>query len=133
MICWDERYLQPASRAGAFCSAESIPSNRARVSGGIGRMSELTPSPSAHVWNDAALLAKARRYIEQMQVYSHDDWQYAFWSSLALELVARASLAKISPVLIADNSRTDATIFCVGPHPDKSEIYTEIDRNSLRF
>jgi hypothetical protein len=65
-------------------------------------MNKSTPTPSAHVWNDVALLSKAKRYVEEMMTYSHDEWQYAFWSSLTLELIARASLAKISPVLLAD-------------------------------
>ena len=80
-------------------------------------MSKSTPSASAHVWNDAALLSKAMRYIEEMQRYSHDDWQFVFWSSLALELVARASLAKISPVLLAETNEWTQLYFALGHAP----------------
>jgi hypothetical protein len=80
-------------------------------------MSKSTTSASAHVWNDAALLSKARRYVEEMQRYSHDDWQFAFWSSLALELIARASLAKISPALLADANEWTQLYFALGHTP----------------
>ena len=72
---------------------------------------------SSHVWNAAALLSKAKRYIEQMQSYNHDDWQFAFWSSLALELIARASLAKVSPALLAENTEWTQLYFALGHTP----------------
>jgi hypothetical protein len=75
------------------------------------------PSASVHVWNDAALLSKAMRYVEEMLRYSHDDWQFAFWSSLALELIARASLAKISPALLADSNEWTQLYFALGHTP----------------
>ena len=52
-----------------------------------------------------------------MQLFDHDDWRYAFWSSLALELVARASLAKISPVLLAESSEWTQIYFALGHTP----------------
>jgi hypothetical protein len=80
-------------------------------------MNKSTPTPSAHVWNDVALLSKAKRYVEEMMTYSHDEWQYAFWSSLTLELIARASLAKISPVLLADANEWAQLYFAIGHTP----------------
>lgn len=80
-------------------------------------MSNSTPAASPHVWNDTALLSKARRYIEQMQACDHDDWRFAFWSSLALELIARASLAKISPVLLAETNEWTQLYFALGHTP----------------
>lgn len=58
------------------------------------------PVPSA--WDSAALLRKAQRYIEEMHEHSHGDWRAVLWSSLALELLARAALSKFSPALLAD-------------------------------
>ena len=88
-------------------------------------MIESPPSASVHVWNDAALLSKAMRYVEEMLRYSlYDDWQFAFWSSLALELIARASLAKISPALLADsNGKMDAAVFCTRSIPQRPEEF----------
>ena len=85
-------------------------------------MSKSNPSASPHVWNDAALLSKARRYIEEMQAYDHDDWQFAFWSSLALELIARASLANVSPVLLAETNEWTQLYFALGHTPTTQEF-----------
>lgn len=49
-----------------------------------------------------ALFAKAQRYIEQMEEADSDDWRHALWSAFALELLARAALANVSPVLLAE-------------------------------
>lgn len=80
-------------------------------------MSNSFPAPSPHVWNHTALLSKARRYVEQMQGYDHDDWQFAFWSSLALELIARSSLAHVSPVMLADTNEWAQLYFALGHSP----------------
>jgi hypothetical protein len=36
-----------------------------------------------------------------MERYVADDWQFGLWSSLSLELIARAALSHISPTLLA--------------------------------
>lgn len=36
-----------------------------------------------------------------------DDWQFCLWSTFALELLARAALAKISPILLAAPAKND--------------------------
>src|SRR5262245_8058115 len=62
-----------------------------------------TAAKAAHIWSKDALLTKAQRYAEEMLGHDRDDWRFAFWSSLALELLARAALANISPALLADS------------------------------
>ena len=57
---------------------------------------------SSPPWSEEALFGKALLYIERMESYTADDWQFGFWSALSLELLARAALAHISPVLLAD-------------------------------
>jgi hypothetical protein len=59
-----------------------------------------------------ALLAKAQRYVEQMEANASDEWPHALWSALALELLARAALAKVSPVLLAENKGTWSHLYC---------------------
>src|SRR2546421_295754 len=54
------------------------------------------------LWTQRLLLTKAQRYAEEMHRCERDDWRFAFWSTLSLELLARAALAHISPVLLAD-------------------------------
>jgi hypothetical protein len=49
-----------------------------------------------------ALYAKAIRYAEKMSASPTDSWDHALWSGLCLELLARAALANIAPVLLAD-------------------------------
>ncbi len=55
-------------------------------------------------WSADSLFLKAQRYIEKMQADDPTEWSYALWSGLALELLARAALASISPALLADTS-----------------------------
>jgi len=58
------------------------------------------PQQTPHAWSRDALLVKAQRYAEQMLSNPRESWQFAFWSSLALELLARAALASVSPALL---------------------------------
>jgi len=55
-------------------------------------------------WDADALYAKAQRYAERMQGEPSDQWEHALWSSFALELLARAALANVSPALLADTN-----------------------------
>ncbi|MDC0833287.1 hypothetical protein POG22_09750 [Geitlerinema sp. CS-897] len=57
---------------------------------------------SPHPWASETLYAKALLYMEQMEANVVDEWQYGLWSALCLELLARAALAHISPILLAD-------------------------------
>jgi hypothetical protein len=54
-----------------------------------------------HPWSVEALFNKALLYIGEMERLAADDWRFALWSSLSLELLARAALANISPTLLA--------------------------------
>lgn len=63
----------------------------------------MTSSVTGHIWSEEPLFCKAQLYVERMEVHTADDWQFGFWSALSLELLARAALAHISPVLLADN------------------------------
>ncbi|MDX2054556.1 MAG: hypothetical protein SFV15_19300 [Polyangiaceae bacterium] len=55
-----------------------------------------------HAWSKDALLAKAQRFAEEMASNTPDDWRFMLWSTLALELLARAALANVSPTLLAE-------------------------------
>ena len=56
-----------------------------------------------HRWSPEALFRKAQLYVEQMEKHTTNDWQFGLWSALSLEMLVRAALAHISPVLLADN------------------------------
>ena len=72
-------------------------------------------SPIApHPWSEEACFQKARYYIELMESSTPGEWHFGFWSSLALELLVRAALARISPVLLADNSKWQNLHYALG-------------------
>jgi len=70
-----------------------------------------------HPWSADALLAKSQIYFEEMLKHSRDEWQFAHWSSLALELLARAALSRVSPTLLADAKGWDNTYYALGHTP----------------
>lgn len=76
-------------------------------------LSTVQPNP----WAADTLLAKAQLYIEQMNSTVADEWKYGLWSALALELLARAALANISPVLLADPQNWRNTMHALGKAP----------------
>ena len=60
----------------------------------------MTTTISTHAWSEASLFNKAKLFVQQME--SHSDTLLAgIWSALTLELLARAALSHISPVLLA--------------------------------
>ena len=60
----------------------------------------VTPGATPAFWNPESLYNKAVRYIQHISALDSDDWEYALWSSLALEFLARAALANVSPALL---------------------------------
>jgi hypothetical protein len=76
-----------------------------------------TPVQLPHEWSKDALLAKAQRYAEEMRAQPREGWQFAFWSSLSLELLARAALANVSPTLVADHKDWNNIYFALGNTP----------------
>lgn len=68
-------------------------------------------------WDSATFLAKAQRYAEEMHRHERDDWRCAFWSTLTLELIARAALAKVSPALLADPNNWNNLYHALGHTP----------------
>ncbi len=61
----------------------------------------MNSSVDSHPWSEESLFCKAQLYVERMEAHTADEAQFGFWSALALELLARATLAHISPVLLA--------------------------------
>lgn len=75
-----------------------------------------------HPWSKDALLAKSQLFFEQMLKHTRDEWQYAHWSTLALELLARAALAKVSPALLAESNSWEHVYYALG-FPQKTRRY----------
>jgi hypothetical protein len=73
-------------------------------------------------WDAQALYDKAELYAERMFRNGTDDPEKVLWSALALELLARAALSNISPVLLADTRKDGNLDHAVGL-PVKAERF----------
>ena len=62
-------------------------------------------------------MSKAVLYVGRMESYTAGDEQFALWSALCLELLARAALAHISPVLLAEGSNWRNLTYALGAAP----------------
>jgi hypothetical protein len=69
------------------------------------------PGTTSASWDPAALYNKAERYIQHTSAHDSDEWEYALWSSLSLEFLARAALANVSPALLADTDKSWASLY----------------------
>lgn len=65
----------------------------------------IKPGEVPDSWAADAIYKKAIRYAEKMHLAASDSWEHALWSGLGLELLARAALANVSPVLLADSQK----------------------------
>jgi hypothetical protein len=71
----------------------------------------IVPSETPSTWNPDALYLKAQRYIQQTNTLDSDSWEYALWSSLSLEFLARAALSNVSPALLADTDKSWSSLY----------------------
>lgn len=65
------------------------------------------PNPQS-LWTYDLLWSKARVYMERALAVPREDELFPFWSSLALEFLARSALAHVSPILLAEVSDSDS-------------------------
>lgn len=65
-------------------------------------MNKVSAAELLPMWGYDALQLKAQRYAEAMLDEERNDWKFGLLSSFALEFLARAALAKVSPTLLAD-------------------------------
>lgn len=72
-------------------------------------------------WEREPLWTKARLYFERAFTFSRDDPQFGFWCALGLELLARASLASVSPTLLAaPNNNHSNLLYALGRGTEQS-------------
>ena len=83
----------------------------------------MIPQLEPNDWSSAGLLNKAQAYAEVMQGFPRDDWKFAVWSTLSLELLAKAGLSAISPTLLADVKQSWANLlFALNIEPKTSNF-----------
>lgn len=75
-----------------------------------------------HPWSKDALFNKAQRYTQQMLELPRDEWQFVLWSTLVLELLARASLSRVSAALLADAKDRSNILFSIGISPKAAKF-----------
>jgi hypothetical protein len=80
------------------------------------------PTATPHPWSKEALLAKARRYAEAMLTHNRNDVQFGLASTFLLEFVARAALANINPVLLAELPDWNNVYFAIGGKPKAAKF-----------
>lgn len=73
--------------------------------------------PALNGWSKDDFLKKAQRYAQIMCAHSRDSWEFAFWSTLTLELLARAALSNVSPTLLADPKDWNNIYYALGHTP----------------
>jgi hypothetical protein len=82
----------------------------------------VVPGELPAAWSADALYKKAIRYSEKMHSAASDSWEHALWSGLCLELLARAALANISPVLLADAQKWSNLTHALGFPPFEAKF-----------
>lgn len=70
----------------------------------------IEPGPVSATWNPQAFYDKAERYIQEAHGLDTDGWDYALWSSLSLELLARAALANVHPALLSEPDKSGSNL-----------------------
>jgi hypothetical protein len=68
----------------------------------------------AHVWSVDSLFTKSQLYALRMTSAESGSGEQALWSAALLEFLARAALANISPVLLADEKNWRNISFALG-------------------
>jgi hypothetical protein len=71
----------------------------------------IAPGVPPATWDAQAMYDKAERYIQQAQAVDKGGWDYALWTSLSLELLARAALSNLHPALLAEHSQSGSNLF----------------------
>ena len=75
-----------------------------------------------HIWSKDSFLAKSQRYASIMLAHDREGWQFGFWSALTFEMLAKAALANVSQILIADGKDWNNTYFALGYNPSSSKF-----------
>jgi len=75
-----------------------------------------------HEWSQESLFSKAQIYAEVMLEHQDTNWQFGLWSAFVLEMLIRATVANISPVLIADNKDWNNLLYALDKPIKKSKF-----------
>jgi len=82
----------------------------------------MTTVKTPSIWSKDSLIIKAQRYTDIMRSHNRDDWQFGLWSALSLEMLAKAALSHVSPLLIADGKDWNNLYFALGHMPSSNKF-----------
>src|ERR1700678_2883633 len=68
-------------------------------------------------WDSDLLYEKAKLFAQRAHNEPVESSIFAFWMSISLEILARAALAQIHPVLLADPREQDNIHYAFGINP----------------
>jgi hypothetical protein len=86
-------------------------------------MKTLTPGSTPATCNPEDLYLKAVLYFQRMNAHESDSWECALWSGFAIEFLARAALANISPALLADTNKNWQSLYhALGFAPNEAKF-----------
>jgi hypothetical protein len=83
---------------------------------------QLNVTVAQHPWSADALFSKSVLYVGEMERFTAGDWRFGLWSSLSLELLARAAVANISPTLLANRKDWHNVSYALGNPSTKKDF-----------
>jgi hypothetical protein len=82
----------------------------------------MTVQRTLHEWSKDALFSKAQLYAEKMEQHEDSNLEFGIWSALTLEMLVRAAVASVSPVLVADAQDWNNLLYALGGAPKKAKF-----------
>ncbi len=83
------------------------------------------------IWTYDKLWSKGKVYIQKAFAEDRDGDMFPFWSAIALEFIARATLAKVHPVLLADPRVGEHLLYVFGYQKNPHYVPISIPTNSV--
>lgn len=74
----------------------------------------MSVSTSDHPLSKEAFVDKARLFVGEMNAQRAESWQQRLWAALSLEMIARAALGHISPVLLVPAQKWENLLYALG-------------------
>lgn len=74
----------------------------------------MSGSTNDHPLSEEAFIDKARLFVAEMNAQPAESWQQRLWAALSLEVIARAALAHVSPVLLVPAQKWENLLYALG-------------------
>lgn len=81
----------------------------------------MSATRTVHEWSKDAFFPKAQRYAEKMIAQDDSEWEFGFWSAVTLEILIRAAVSNISPVLVAEGKDWNNILYALNKAPNQKK------------